>query len=219
MCQSSLLSRPNSPQHANHKNSTQRTQQDSPLLRLPAELRNTIYTYVLQGQIWVAPRRLSFMAGPSPPPNYMALLHVCREMHADTRFLPFSLGLFNFGNIDIDSAANAAMFNAAQFGAIRSLAFTYTSNMRRLGPRILQILAPLVRVRKVRLETALYDAIVRVEKDEIIVSFCLGYGVVSERAAKMRQKQVRVLLQAWKPKAKITINVVEGPLERWDAED
>ncbi|KAH5409366.1 hypothetical protein HBI46_173170 [Parastagonospora nodorum] len=94
----------------------------SPLLRLPSELRNRIYDYVLGGVYWnltdVAPPR-----GPLPPPlrspeTYGALLRVSRQIFIETATLPFSLGSFQAW----DKPASVR-FTAMQWSAITSLVF------------------------------------------------------------------------------------------------
>ncbi|KAF1832936.1 hypothetical protein BDW02DRAFT_624666, partial [Decorospora gaudefroyi] len=78
----------------------QRNQRDSPLLRLPAELRNKIYRFVLGGNhirpycetvmgVW----EVSF-PGWAYSRLQLALLEVCRQVYAETKLLPFSLNRF-----------------------------------------------------------------------------------------------------------------------------
>jgi hypothetical protein len=70
---------------------------ESPLLRLPAEIRNEIYTYVLTESpatyIFSHSRRLETgrVVGRAfrTAPHHVALLATCRQLHFDTRGLPF----------------------------------------------------------------------------------------------------------------------------------
>ncbi|KAF2253363.1 hypothetical protein BU26DRAFT_399624, partial [Trematosphaeria pertusa] len=71
-------------------------QRESPLLRLPAELRNKIYSYVLGGRLWELKDTLT--AG-SREKNSMSLLRVCRQINAETASLPFELGTFSFESL------------------------------------------------------------------------------------------------------------------------
>ncbi|PVI04525.1 hypothetical protein DM02DRAFT_651474 [Periconia macrospinosa] len=63
----------------------------SPFLRLPPEIRNRIYEFVLGG-------RLLLLSPPELrdgyPVNSLALLLVCRQIHQETRDLPFTLNRF-----------------------------------------------------------------------------------------------------------------------------
>jgi hypothetical protein len=85
--------------------SSRRNQQSSPLLRLPAEIRNTIYEYVLGGESWhyltyigvrlSLKRRLSKDdERPEKEPHFLALFKTCRQLQAETKLLPFKLNLF-----------------------------------------------------------------------------------------------------------------------------
>ena len=72
----------------------------SPLLRLPAELRNLIYSYIFSHQ--------TFQPGSDPwgerindtnrAPIVLALLRVNRQLHAETRFLPYQNFTFAFAS-------------------------------------------------------------------------------------------------------------------------
>jgi hypothetical protein len=81
-----------------------RNQQKSPLLRLPAELRNKIYGHVLGGFIisfrTSRPRhhclirfKFSRKIGEFKPSN---LLLICRQINAEAQLLPFELNEFNY---------------------------------------------------------------------------------------------------------------------------
>ncbi|KAF1959426.1 hypothetical protein CC80DRAFT_591442 [Byssothecium circinans] len=86
-------------------------QQESPLLRLPAELRLQIFEYVLAGQNFSSvidnnTERLTHVIEDkttdpatwhplsSDPNHYFALSKTCRQTRADTRDLPLKLGTF-----------------------------------------------------------------------------------------------------------------------------
>lgn len=89
---------------------TIRNQRESPLLRLPAELRNKVYTYVLGGReielccnescgcggrrrYGRVPRGKQ---GPVShyPRSLLALLETCHQVHGEARLLPFSSNMF-----------------------------------------------------------------------------------------------------------------------------
>jgi len=67
---------------------------ESPLLRLPGEIRNHIYEHVL-GQRTYALWVYSFKATYTHP-NDLALLRVCRKVYDEAKLLPFSLNTFCF---------------------------------------------------------------------------------------------------------------------------
>jgi hypothetical protein len=80
--------------------------QSSAFLRLPAEVRNQIYAYILSGEAFsihcwrryapfgIATRILRKQK------NFLALLAVCHQIHAETRLLPFQLNAFRFKSQD-----------------------------------------------------------------------------------------------------------------------
>ena len=86
--------------------STARNQEHSPLLRLPAELRNKIYHYVIvveRIRIWPSQmtmirsreyRVCSFYVR-KPTIHLTALSATCRKLHADTALLPFRWNTFS----------------------------------------------------------------------------------------------------------------------------
>jgi hypothetical protein len=72
---------------------------NSPLLRLPAELRNRIFTYVFSGEEY---RFLGNERGPitcrisSFQHNGLGPLLVSRQLYIETAILPYKLGTFRF---------------------------------------------------------------------------------------------------------------------------
>lgn len=87
-------------------NSTLRNQRESPLLRLPPELRNEIYTDVLGGRKvdicyqymchscrYIRPRRRRIV--PHYPRTLLSILEVCRHVQGEARLLPFSTTTFS----------------------------------------------------------------------------------------------------------------------------
>jgi hypothetical protein len=97
--------------------STLRNQKESPLLRLPAELRDKIYGYVFSGGRIIphfSPIRNTFaifqgfirnqtIFGPVHGDNPLALLYVCRQTYAETALLPFQEFVFAVGGLGVDS--------------------------------------------------------------------------------------------------------------------
>jgi hypothetical protein len=78
----------------------------SAFLSVPAEVRNQIYAYTLSGEVFsiycwrrytpfgIATRILR------KETNFLALLAVCQQIHAETRLLPFQLNAFRFKSQD-----------------------------------------------------------------------------------------------------------------------
>lgn len=80
--------------------------QASPLFRLPAEIRNQIYAYILGGETfniycWRRYKPYGFATRILRKRKFfLALLAVCRQLHSETRLLPFSLNAFSFTSQD-----------------------------------------------------------------------------------------------------------------------
>lgn len=77
--------------------SSQLNATNSPLLRLPAEIRIAIYEYVLGGGTFKFDGRLKF-GNPqaSFEDNKIDLLYVCRQINAEAALLPYALNEFIF---------------------------------------------------------------------------------------------------------------------------
>ena len=88
--------------------STELNATQSPLLRLPAEIRNQIYSYIFNDILytlnvykWRHDGTIRFFTY-RPPPFYDYLGHVvipfaCRQLHHETSLLPYQLATFDFG--------------------------------------------------------------------------------------------------------------------------
>lgn len=78
----------------------------SPLFSLPAELRNIIYTHVLSNHTYaitsttVIPWLTTSVSNTTTSPHALALLSTNRQIHAETRLLPFALNTFQFKSED-----------------------------------------------------------------------------------------------------------------------
>jgi hypothetical protein len=68
----------------------------SPLPCLPAELRNLIYDYVFERQIVEPDPGFLYSATQCCTPNALALLHVNRQLYAETLHLPYNNFFFTF---------------------------------------------------------------------------------------------------------------------------
>ncbi|KAI4647677.1 hypothetical protein J4E93_004087 [Alternaria ventricosa] len=67
----------------------------SPLLRLPPELRNSIFAYALYHEIFILgpPDSCAYVVK-SRDKNLLSLLYVCRQIYSETAFLPYKLNSF-----------------------------------------------------------------------------------------------------------------------------
>ncbi|USP77115.1 hypothetical protein yc1106_04389 [Curvularia clavata] len=73
-------------------------QQQSPLLRLPAELRNKIFAYALGGRTFrfkTTGNYPWYIKNVTKYKHALALLQVCRQIYAETALLPFSTNTFS----------------------------------------------------------------------------------------------------------------------------
>ncbi len=77
--------------------SARQNQQQSPLLRLPPELRNKIYGYVLGGKVFQfrSEKYHELVKSSMKKKQNLALLGVCRQVYAETALLPFTLSTFS----------------------------------------------------------------------------------------------------------------------------
>ncbi|KAF1959409.1 hypothetical protein CC80DRAFT_326837 [Byssothecium circinans] len=76
-----------------------RNQRESPLLRLPAELRNEIYVYVLHSGYYHM-SNIRCQRKPTQPPKALALLCTSRQIHAEAILLPISQGTLAFNSLN-----------------------------------------------------------------------------------------------------------------------
>lgn len=85
-------------------NSTRRNEKESPLLRLPAELRNKIYEYTIGGyviELFESTKKPHYNMLSQADGHYTALANptvlskTCRQLHKETALLPYSLNTFH----------------------------------------------------------------------------------------------------------------------------
>jgi hypothetical protein len=82
------------PQPSTNDISAARNQHNSPLLRLPAEFRNTIYAYVLAERTPVIAHTLNHIGVDLP--HGLTLLATCRQLHLETFLVPLKLNTLRF---------------------------------------------------------------------------------------------------------------------------
>lgn len=106
----------------------------SPFLRLPAEIRNQIYGYIFgntsieicqQGKCTARnPHRdVELVPGAHThyPPELLHLLEVCKQIHAETKLLVFSVGGISGGHLHIESFLDRDLLTTKQMSAIEKV--------------------------------------------------------------------------------------------------
>jgi hypothetical protein len=106
---------------------------NSPLLRLPGELRNKIYEYAFGGHevmlkrdIWYAKDRMYCYAHDSPLSLWSDLLSrttICRQIYEETRLLPYALNTVCIDMYVGDHAIYVQELGKSQKSAIRAICF------------------------------------------------------------------------------------------------
>ncbi|KAF3001333.1 hypothetical protein E8E13_005790 [Curvularia kusanoi] len=88
---------------------TRRNRKESPLLRLPAELRNRIYGYAMSGGVTLEDHLLpaELAVAHNPPGASLALPKVCYQLHQETALLLFSLNTFTGSSTTIEDFLDA----------------------------------------------------------------------------------------------------------------
>jgi hypothetical protein len=106
-------------------NSSLRNNHDSPLLRLPGELRNHIYDYIFNEEIEFDTLACPFTPaywtadGMDEVPTWYTMLFICRKIHVETALLPFTHLLVVYDVHLLESVS--ASFSPAQRRAIKSV--------------------------------------------------------------------------------------------------
>lgn len=113
--------------------SVHRNAAESSLLRLPPELRNRFYTYVVGGNDFDLtdgldrrPRARLRHTYFEPDYHMLGLLRTCRQIHAETRLLPFTCNIFSYSNTL--TAFNWRRAMPTQMLAIRCWKIIWTSS-------------------------------------------------------------------------------------------
>lgn len=138
---------------ANAPISSLRNAHDSPLLRLPAEIRNRIYEYAL----YVRTLRTSRSGHIQGYHHLHALPHTCRQLKEETALLIFSLNSITFNKPVIDACA--LRLTAQQVGAVSrirlkfivrrfSACFVYWANSALIHEKEMQALDKFPNLRK-----------------------------------------------------------------------
>jgi hypothetical protein len=99
--------------------------QNSPLLRLPAELRNKIWEYALGAMefrlLYRSSRKIPVQPKPSEKKNAFALLRVCRQIYSETAPLSFAVNSFSIRPHYRVSVANLRRFQRYQIHQIKEI--------------------------------------------------------------------------------------------------
>lgn len=75
-----------------------RTNSSTPLLQLPAEIRNRIFAYALGGRSFQVLGNQVKCYSKYPNPESLSLLRTCRQIYSETALLPFSANIFRVTN-------------------------------------------------------------------------------------------------------------------------
>jgi len=127
------------PSTKTHPSTTITAQLQSPLLRLPAELRNEIFSCTLSGLIvylnhndtisYHTPERHEDLDGVSRnellknTPNCLSLLKTCRQIYSEAAHLPFKHYAYFYGSYGYGS--KLGRLNSNQIAAIKRIKLTY----------------------------------------------------------------------------------------------
>ncbi|KAH4935009.1 hypothetical protein HBI79_080080 [Parastagonospora nodorum] len=99
--------------------------QNSQLLRLPAELRNRIWKYALGAMefrpLYRSSGKSSFQPKPSEKKNAFALLRVCRQIYSETASLSFAVNSFSIRSHRRMSFASLRHFQRYQIHQINEI--------------------------------------------------------------------------------------------------
>jgi hypothetical protein len=98
----------------------QRNATSSPLLRLPPEIRNMIYTLIIDVNTVVF-TKAGLGRGRHPIQDGLALLRVCRQIHAEAALLPYALNTFVFWTFISDLQAFLYGRKKEQIAALRNV--------------------------------------------------------------------------------------------------
>jgi hypothetical protein len=102
------------------RSSAERNDRESPLLRLPGELRNRIYGYVFDGSILSFVRSLVNVVLSQPIAPGLPLTRVCRKLHKETALVPFKSMVVECSTLDTFNGL-VSRLNQAQRQSLTSL--------------------------------------------------------------------------------------------------
>ena len=98
----------------------QRNATSSPLLRLPPEIRNMIYTLIID-VVTVVFTKARLGRGRHPIQDGLALLRVCRQIHAEAALLPYAFNTFVFWGTTLSLKTFLDGRNKEQIAAMRKV--------------------------------------------------------------------------------------------------
>lgn len=198
-----------------------RRKYEFPFLRLPAELRNEIYKYVLKVGEWRSDskRLRRWSSGRHVQP--LALLSVCKQIHAEASLLPYALNCLHFGyvsgfRLDNVNGVNTLLSarpptpalsflqsrNPAQLGMIQTIRIDYhTAIMNHAHQGALRFLEILPDVRKIRLSMHGNIAILHIKKHEFRI---YAYSK-NPYTSLFFQQLLETMIRTWKSDAEISI--------------
>jgi len=159
------------------RNRNLHNQRESPLLQMPPEIRNMIYTYVFKGLNWRIYKTKWSIERLERRRNDLALLGTCRQISAETALLPFVLGRFDFRWFKFSTESGIGLFktiSAAQLGAIQSISRFYLSTTESELRRNLNILTVLPNLRCIELRHVLSSTLILLKDNLIKVAAQVG---------------------------------------------
>jgi hypothetical protein len=126
--------------YADSASSNERNDRESPLLRLPQEIRDQIYGYVFTHDTYIfrsiSPRVAGLVQSKA---TSVGLVSACRRLHHETALLPFTLGSFHCVGISVPEKLYA-LLTKAQRNSIQRLSFyvniTHKDEVRNFANRM-----------------------------------------------------------------------------------
>jgi hypothetical protein len=103
--------------------SSERNDRESPLLRLPQEIRDQIYEYAFTNDTYTFRSISPSVAGlVQSKTNSVGLISTCRRLYHETALLPFTLGSFHCAGITVPEKLHS-LLTIAQRDTIQRLSF------------------------------------------------------------------------------------------------
>ncbi|KAH7408134.1 hypothetical protein DE146DRAFT_363538 [Phaeosphaeria sp. MPI-PUGE-AT-0046c] len=182
---------------------TARNQRESRLLQMPAEIRNSIYTYALGGHafkfLW--PKRIR--GSQSTQPTYtLALPRVCRQIHTEASLVVFAANDFFLDLEPPDGGTSLAFLkerSTAELESMQSCTLfygyrTYDSSVFAMMPNL----------RSLRLFRENVYFMLSINHDAIEVAY-LPFFPAPEHKLEIILQEMAAWMETWKPQTTFTI--------------
>ncbi|KAH4026154.1 hypothetical protein HBH92_173620 [Parastagonospora nodorum] len=202
-----------------HERITPRNQLESPLLQLPPEMRNMIYTYVFKDLVW---GMFEWRRQSSSSLNRLALLKTCRQISVEAALLPFAHGIFDIGWERPSKGHMIGLLgelSAKQLGAIRHISALYGSKVGKRMKSTFQVLAVVPRLRCIQLRhprtittILLGDNLIKI----YLQAAKMGVKDVVQYTKEIKESWIKSQLKDYRPGAKFIFEVkrisTSGPM-------